>query len=338
MPSDPGEPSGPAGPSGPAVPAGAIPLGTRVVLRYRLPAGYSHPMTDVIGELVALEPAVVVRTETRQVVQVAPDAVVALKALAARPIRTREIRALEVAAVAAWPGLEMEWVDGWLLRAGAGFTRRANSAIPLGDPGTVADPADPDVRARLADWFAERGLPLRLLVPDRLARVPEGWSVSEDVQVMAADLENVPLPEGPTPVVVTARTDPEWLSRYRGGALPDEAQGVLGAVARGVLGFGRIGAPGTEPVAIGRAAVTDASDGRRWVGLTAVEVAPEHRRNGLGTLLCGSLLRWGRGRGATHAYVQVAEDNTAARAMYRELAFVDHHRYRYGTEPVGPLA
>ena len=71
----------------------------------------------------------------RQIVQVAPYAVVALKALAARPIRTREIRALEVAAVAAWPGLEMEWVDGWLLRAGAGFTRRANSAIQLGDPG-----------------------------------------------------------------------------------------------------------------------------------------------------------------------------------------------------------
>lgn len=325
----------PSDPARPSDPAGAIPLGTRVVLRYRLPAGYSHPMTDVIGELVALEPAVVVRTETRQLVQVAPDAVVALKALAARPIRTREIRALEVAAAAGWPGLELEWVDGWLLRAGAGFTLRANSAIPLGDPGTVGDPADPAVRARLAGWFADRGLPLRLLIPDRLARIPADWPSGGEMQVIAADLENVPLPEGPNPVVVSARPDPEWLSRYRGGGtLHEDARHVLGAVARGVLGFGRIGAPGSEPIAIGRAAVTDAPDGRRWVGLSAVEVAPEHRRNGLGTLLCGSLLRWGRGRGATHAYVQVADGNTAARAMFRELAFVDHHRYRYVTEPV----
>lgn len=322
----------------PSDPAGAVPLGSRVVLRYRLPAGYSHPMTDVIGELVALEPAVVVRTETRQLVQVAPDAVVALKALTPRPIRTGEIRALEAAATAGWPGLELEWVDGWLLRAGAGFTSRANSAIPLGDPGTVADPADPEVRARLAAWFAERGLPLRLLIPDRLARIPSGWPAGGDVQVMAADLDNVPVPEGPTPVLVSGRPDEDWLSRYRSGARPEDARRVLGAVARGVLGFGRIGAPGSEPVAIGRAAVTDAPDGRRWVGLTAIEVAPEHRRNGLGTLMCGSLLRWGRERGATHTYVQVAEDNTGARALYRELGFVDHHRYRYATEPVGPLA
>ncbi|MGV9743855.1 N-acetylglutamate synthase, CG3035 family [Rhodococcus zopfii] len=328
----------PSDPARPSDPGGTIPLGSRVVLRYRLPAGYSHPMTDVIGELVALEPAVVVRTETRQLVQVAPDSVVALKALAARPIRTREIRALEVAAAAGWPGLELEWVDGWLLRAGAGFTSRANSAIPLGDPGTVADPADAEVRARLAGWFADRGLPLRLLIPDRLARIPAGWPSGGEMQVMAADLDSVPLPEGPTPVVVSSTPDPDWLSRYRGGTLPEDARRVLGAVARGVLGFGRIGTPGIEPVAIGRAAVTDAPDGRRWVGLTAVEVAPEHRRNGLGTLLCGSLLRWGRGRGATHAYVQVADGNTAARALYRELGFVDHHRYRYVTEPVGPLA
>lgn len=317
--------------------AGAIPLGTRVVLRYRLPAGYSHPMTDVIGELVAVEPAVVVRTETRQLVQVTPDAVVALKALTARPVRTREIRALEAAAAAGWPGLELEWVDGWLLRAGAGFTLRANSAIPLGDPGTVADPADPAVRARLAGWFADRGLPLRLLIPDRLARVPEGWPAGGDVQVMAADLDNVPVPEGPTPVLVSGRPDQQWLSRYRNGVLPEHAERILVAVARGVVGFGRIGAPDDEPVAIGRAAVTDAPDGRRWVGLTAVEVAPEHRRHGLGTLMCGSLLRWGRDRGATHAYVQVADDNVGARALFRELAFVDHHRYRYLTEPVGPL-
>ena len=47
-------------------PAPSVPLGTRVVLRYRLPAGYSHPMTDVIGELVSVEPVVAVRTADRR--------------------------------------------------------------------------------------------------------------------------------------------------------------------------------------------------------------------------------------------------------------------------------
>ncbi|MEU5842342.1 GNAT family N-acetyltransferase [Rhodococcus sp. NPDC047139] len=315
--------------------AAPVPLGTRVVLRYRLPVGYSHPMTDVIGELVSLEPVIAVRTADGRVVQVSPASVVALKEIAARPIRVSEIRALEHAAAAGWPGLERDWVDGWLVRAGHGFTGRANSATPLGERGTVADPADPAVRARLRDWFAARGLPLRLLVPDRLARIPDGWPTSDPVLVMGADLANVPLPPEPTPVTVTAQPDAEWMSVYRGGDTPAVAPEVLGAVAGGILGFGRIGAAGQPPLAIGRAAVTDAPDGRRWVGLSAVEVASGHRRRGLGTLLCGALLKWARDQAATHAYLQVTEDNLAARAMYRELGFVDHHRYRYASEPVG---
>ncbi|MCF8781508.1 N-acetylglutamate synthase, CG3035 family [Rhodococcus ruber] len=316
-----------------------VPVGTRVVLRYRLPAGYSHPMTDVIGELVALDPAVVVRTADSRLVQVAPDAVVALKALGARPIRTGEIRALENAAAAAWPGLEQGWIDGWLLRAGAGFTGRANSATPLGDPGTVADPLDPDVHARMRGWFAERGLPLRLLLPDRLARIPHGWTPSDEVQVLAADLDNVPLPGVTTPVAVSPRPDAGWLSlyRYRGAPVPAEGRAVVESVLGGALGFGRIGSD-TATLAIARAAVTDAPDGRRWVGLTAVEVAAAHRRRGLGTLVCGALLQWGRDHGATHAYLQVAAENDAARGLYRALGFVEHHRYRYATEPVRPLA
>lgn len=312
-----------------------IPLGTRVVLRYRLPAGYSHPMTDVIGELVSLEPVVAVRTPDRQLVQVSPGSVVALKALAARPIRNAEIRALEHAAAAAWPGLERDWVDGWLMRAAGGFTGRANSATPLGDRGTVADPSDPGVQRRLREWSSARGLPLRLLVPDRLARIPEGWITGDPVLIMAADIENLPLPPNEVPVTVAPRVDADWLSLYRGGVAPPVAREVLEAVAGGTLGFGSIGVSGSTPLAIGRAAVTDAPDGRRWVGLSAVEVSVEHRRNGLGSLLCGSLVRWGREHGATHAYLQVSEGNAAARAMYRELGFVDHHRYRYATEPVG---
>uniref|UniRef100_UPI002453AC85 GNAT family N-acetyltransferase n=1 Tax=Nocardia wallacei TaxID=480035 RepID=UPI002453AC85 len=67
----------------------------------------------------------------------------------------------------------------------------------------------------------------------------------------------------------------------------------------------------------------------RWVGLTCVAVAAPHRRHGLGTLICAELVRWGHRHGATHAYVQVAVDNTGAQAMYREMGFVDHHDYRY---------
>ena len=91
------------------------PVGTRVMVRYRLPAGSAPPLTDVIGHLVQTAPTLRVRTKRGDVVSVAVDDVVAIKALAAAPVRTADIRNLEHAAALAWPGVEQQWVDGWLL-------------------------------------------------------------------------------------------------------------------------------------------------------------------------------------------------------------------------------
>lgn len=309
-------------------------LGNRVVLRYKLPPGYPQPLTDIIGELVALTPAVVVRAPDGRVVQVAPEQVVALKVLGARPVATREIRALELAAADGWPGTEQTWIDGWLLRHGDGFTRRANSATPLGRAHRVADLHSGGTLDRLREWYAARGLPLTLLLPDRLGAAPEGWTTGDEVLVMAADIANLTLPDGTSIVDVTDEPSADWLAsyHYRGARLPASAPAVLSAVHDGRVAFGVLRG-GTEALAITRAALTDAPDDRRWVGLAAVEVASAHRRRGLGFLICAEMIRWGRERGATHAYVQVEADNAGAIALYRSLGLINHHRYRYATAP-----
>ncbi len=37
---------------------------------------------------------------------------------------------IERLSMRAWPALEEEWLDGWLLRAAQGYTDRANSVNP----------------------------------------------------------------------------------------------------------------------------------------------------------------------------------------------------------------
>lgn len=310
-------------------------LGTRVVLRYKLPPGYPQPLTDILGELVALTPAVAVRAKDGRVVQVEPGQVVALKEIGARTVATREIRALELAAADGWPGTEQSWIDGWLARSGDRFTRRANAAAPLGRAHRIGDLHSGDTMDRLRSWYADRGQPLTLLLPDRLGSAPNGWDVSAEVRVMAADITNLTLPEGEPLVTVASGPGSRWLSlyHYRGAALPAAAPAVLAAVRDGELGFGALGDPDADLLAITRAAITQAPDGCRWVGLAAVEVAQAHRRRGLGMLICAEMIRWGRDRGATHAYVQVESDNTAAIELYRTLGLIDHHRYRYATAP-----
>lgn len=309
-------------------------VGDRVVMRYRLPEGYPQPLTDVLGELVSADPPTV-RTADGALVEVAPDRIVALRAVPARPIRTSEIRALEAAAADGWPGVEQTWLDGWLLRAGHGYTHRANSALPLGD---ASGPAivGKDTLYRIGAWYTEHGLPVQLCLPDRLAATPPGWHTWNETVVLGIDIETMVLPQGPSMVRIAPAPAKPWLDLYRyRGEIPEPhetppaqpAPDVLSAVRAGTAGFAVLGVP--QPIAVARGAVTTAPDGRRWVGLSCVAVAAEHRRHGLGALICAEVLRWGRERGAGYAYAQVAADNPEGEALFREMGFVEHHRYRY---------
>src|SRR5690348_12305123 len=75
---------------------------------------------------------------------------------------------LERMAAAHWRGTEEEWLGDWLLRAAEGFTGRANSALPLGDPGLPLDEA----LAAVASWYRVRGLPPMIVVPTPIERTP----------------------------------------------------------------------------------------------------------------------------------------------------------------------
>jgi ribosomal protein S18 acetylase RimI-like enzyme len=121
-------------------------------------------------------------------------------------------------------------------------------------------------------------------------------------------------------VTVAARPDDEWLRLYRRG-VPVE---VLTAVVDGEVAFATIAG-----ATVGRAAVTTAPDGTRWLGLSAVHVVEGARRRGLARELCCALLAWGGERGAARAYAQVLADNTAATRLYESIGFSVHHRSRY---------
>lgn len=299
------------------------------MVRHRLPPGASHPMTDVLGVLTGRDPVAVLTREGREV-RVAESDVVALRAIPPAPVRTRDIRALEHVAALAWPGTEHAWLDGWFLRAGHGFTGRANSCVPLGD-------APDDAVARVCAWYATRGLPARFVVADRLSSAlrhddPPGFEVGERVHVLIADVEALAGVADAREVDVRADLDDAWLHRYRyrGGAAPACAPAVLRAVVDGEVGFAGVRRAG-EVLAVGRGAVTTDPHGVRWLGLTGLEVAPSARRQGLGTSVFAGLAAWGASLGAQRVYLQVAADNASALGMYQALGFTPHHGYHYAT-------
>jgi ribosomal protein S18 acetylase RimI-like enzyme len=259
--------------------------------------------------LEAIGPTLRVRTRRGDVVDVAAGDVVAIKALAAAPVRTGDIRNIEHAAALAWPGIEHRRLGGWLLRFGRGSTRRANSAVPLDVPtGT-------DLSA-IIEWYAARAVAPLVAAPDRLLRVPQGVPIDAETLVMTGDVTT----QRPSAVAIADRPDDEWLRLYRRDVPVD----VLTAVLDGEVTFAT-----AAGAAVGRGAVTESPDGTRWVGLSAVHVVEAARRRGLARELCEALLAWGAQRGATRAYVQVLADNTAATRLYESMGFSVHHRSRY---------
>jgi N-acetylglutamate synthase len=283
-------------------------VGTRVTVRYRRPAGSVPPLTDAVGHLLAIDPVVRVRTKTGAVIECAPSDVVALRVLTDTPVRTAEIRALEHAAAADRPDVESTWLDGWLLRAGHGAALEANSAVPL------AISARPNTIPAIVAWYAHRDLTPRLAIPDRLLRPPPGLESEHTEQILVRDVCDVPdVPDGPH-------------------GSPERHAGVSPASGRcPQLDDG--GHAGVKFGEFARAAVTDAPDGTRWVGLSDVRAADDHRG---ACRDCEALLAWGARHGATRGYLRVAERDANAIAVAASLGFRLHHRTRYF--PVRPGA
>jgi len=304
----------------------ADPVGHKVVVR-RVSEG-RH--TDVVGVLVDAGPEVlVVRRRDGSHVEIGRAAVTAMKAVPAAP---RDVLALEEVAALGWPAPETRRLGRWLLRAAEGWTGRGNSVLPLGDPGLPLDQALAEVTA----WYGERGLPGRFTIPTPArealdaALTERGWSAYNPTAVLTADvavtLRRLPAPD--PRVTVEPEPGADWLSvyHYRGTA-------ELPPVARRVLAGGRepgfaVLRDGGRPLAIARGAV-DAG----WIGVTAVEVDADHRRQGLGTAVMRAILDWGLARGAVSTYLQVAEENAGALALYDRLGFARHHRYHYTVAP-----
>jgi N-acetylglutamate synthase len=250
---------------------------------------------------------------------------------------TISIDDLERAAAPGWRAVEEERLGGWLLRAAAGFTGRANSALAAGDPGRPL----PDAVDAVRRWYAARGLPAMIAVPYPTGRPADspldsllaglGWTVRADAAtVMTADPASVARRAGREAVRVDVDADPDqaWLRRYhyRGQDLPPIAIRVLTSAPW--RGFASVRVDG-ETIAIGRVA-----GGGDWAGLSAVEVDPACRRRGLGTAVTVELARHAADRGGfRHLYLQVSDDNSAARALYQTLGFADHHGYHYRVEP-----
>ncbi|MGW7386388.1 GNAT family N-acetyltransferase [Streptomyces sp. NPDC054794] len=340
----------------------AADVGKRVsVRRLTEHAVTQEKFTDTVGVLTSWDDGVLLITRKNgESVRIPESSLVAGKVVPAAPARRRGPAATyeELAAVStrAWRPVESERLGEWELRAAVqevprdggpprrsapgerprrvGFTRRANSVLPLGDPGLPLDAALDAVRR----WYRERGLPAYIQTATGAAGTQEplcaelerrGWVREVTAELWVGALAPVADRAEGADVVLSREADAAWLARYRRKGVSEVALRVLGAGPS--VWFATVpGAGGGAPAAIGRCVV----DGR-WAGFAAVEVDPALRRRGLATEVMAALARRALDEGASAAWLQVetGDEAAAARALYAGLGFAAHHAYHHYREP-----
>ncbi|MCF3143202.1 GNAT family N-acetyltransferase [Streptomyces platensis] len=330
-------------------------VGKRVSVR-RLTGGGAGvpPFTDAVGVLTSWDQGVLSITRRNgETVRIEESSLVAAKVVPDRPATARPgaarpsgeparrrgpaatARELQTVAARGWPAVETAPLGEWTLRASGGFTRRANSVLPLGDPGVPLEVA----LERIGQWYDARGLPPVIVVATGQAETDErldaelaerGWTGERHTTVRIAALAPLADTDADTRRVTLSREPgAQWLALYnRTGeaAASEEASRIARQVLTGgpSVWFATVAGADGGTAAIGRLVV----DGR-WAGFAALETAPAARRQGLATLVMTALAERALEEGASAAYLQVEADNADALAFYDRLGFTEHHGYHY---------
>jgi GNAT superfamily N-acetyltransferase len=259
-----------------------------------------------------------------------------------------DIVGLEERGFNAWPAPQTVFFGGWVFRLGGGYTKRANSANPLGDRQefrahsvNASAPARDfrEVMTEAERFYAANGQPTIFRVtplagPDVDPMLDAaGYERLDPCTVMTSALEAI---AADARVRLAPAPTPAWLNGIA------EAQGVAPSHR---LIHDRIVHAIAGPAAFATAFVGETPAGyglgvaeRSAVGLFDIVVRPEVRGLGLGRALTRALMAWGREGRAETAYLQVADANRNARALYESLGFRAAYPYHYRLRPLSSLA
>ena len=240
-------------------------------------------------------------------------------------------RRVEEASLNAWPALHQSLLDGWVLRFARGFTKRANSIVPL-----YPSQQEPLDKIRFCENLYARE---RLKTIFRLTTASDAAALDAVLAArgyQAVDLTRVLIRDVVTTGLTAHTTFAElprtqWLDAYTHIAgVPAGARQLHAMLLAGIRTehtFGVITTDGV-PVACGIAVIE-----RELVGLFDIATDPSARRQGHARTLVESLLVWAAGHGASRAYLQVVDANQPGRALWQSLGFDDLYRYWYRVAP-----
>jgi GNAT superfamily N-acetyltransferase len=240
---------------------------------------------------------------------------------------------LERMARRAWPARIEERLGGWTLRATDGITRRANSVLPLGDP-RVAN-LETAIQ-RVTDFYERQNLVPRFQMtiasqPPSLEDLLVAMGFKEELRVIVRVgwAQSLAAVKHVHEVRITSTPGQDWFATYGQAEAYDQTSL---SVRRGIMD--RVSLPKAYAAAIIDGLIVGVGFGvldQGWLGIFAVGTLEQHRRHGIATAVTSALAQWALSHRVRRAYLQVSQENEAARKLYAGLGFENCYVYWYRT-------
>lgn len=239
------------------------------------------------------------------------------------------VRRFEELSNNAWPALQTMHYDGWLLRFGNGVTRRSNS-VSLLYPSTL----DPDLKI----GFCERLYESHLIEPCfKITAVSEpsgmdtrleslGYSIRSTISFQTMDISGMP-GEPLGDIRIESGLTQGWMDDFirMNEFDPMRKPTYLAIMQQIILPKCLVSlSHGHQTIGVGLGVAEGG-----FIGLFDIVVDRAYRKTGLGHLIVGNILRWGRKNGAHTAYLQVLQENYPAIRLYEKIGFSEAYRYWY---------
>lgn len=231
----------------------------------------------------------------------------------------------------AFPAVEREIYDGWIMNFSDAYTYRANCICPFYQSRYSLEKKIKHCEQQYMDMLLPivykmtEGYPKAL--DDLLDQM--GYKIEKYVDVLCCELNNwhAPVYHKKTErfqFISRDHIDEQWI------AAVNERVGVPSKV------MARTQQKIFESISLPVICVSVIADGkiigtglgvieRGYIGLYAIHVHPEYRRLGLAERICGMIMNQGRMAGAECAHLQVRHGNISAFALYDVLGF--HKEY-----------
>lgn len=295
-------------------------IGKRVTIRLHEPTGGYR---DIVGILQSERELITSKSKT---ITFSPDEIAIwreikpLPDLAGKgaPLSQRIIE-LEKLSDLTWPAQEVVEYGKWRLRISDGFSMRANSVLPIGEPPIdLASAVD-----EITNIYRENKLKPTFSIPlpifDELDRYLEqnGWNIKIDANFLIRDIGAIEVSSDPQFFIeILDYPSNEWLEI-------NSDQPLEKIMQRYPARYGAIKI-GEQVIAVGRIASLGS-----WAIVTRLFVNPSFRGKGVAKILMNNLLSAAVSDGATKVSLQVDNENGAALALYQSMGFTAHHKFVY---------